>query len=62
MVPILSNRVHFRFFSKSFPLESVEINVFTIFCSKEVLILNINDFIVLLKSNVGALDVSDNIF
>lgn len=62
MVPILSNRVHFRFFSKSFSLESVEINVFTIFCSKEVLILNINDFIVLLKSNVGALDVSDNIF
>lgn len=46
MVPILSNRVHFRFFSKSFSLESVEINVFTIFCSKEVLILNINDFIV----------------
>lgn len=62
MVPILSNRVHFRFFSKCFSLESVEINVFTIFCSKEVLILNINDFIVLLKSNVGAFDVSDNIF
>lgn len=62
MVPILSNRVHFRFFSKSFLLESVEISVVTIFCSKEVLILNINDFIVLLKSNVGALDVSDNIF